>query len=727
MADLAPLTYGTVTGRFLAIIGDTADGLEDPDAVPLVGTVTITPDLPYGLVINALPVPATILPRPVQITLDANGYIEWGGNDYIKLLATDDGNVNPTNFTYTASFELTLDGVSIPYGPFSFQLPGGTTVDLTTVAPLASTPGTLTVAGPQGPPGPTGPAGTIPEYADMTVVDALGSTQIGHVRDIIAFEPGLDGDQDVIISTTVVGDVSLGAATAMQIAHVPWEDTPDEMVRQYQRVRHTAGPGTWDAWGDWVVVAPVQKPADTDGGPAAFIWDDVMYSAAHWVPLTDGVGSAGDIVMRGTGGVVRGATPVGADDLTTKAYVDGRGEGIKDYGTGTTAIDAITSNEVGWVTINDMATFMNAAPINGTTVRGLVVSMLSDYSGDTEFAIDAELFQTIHASVDSAPYQYTLTRRRVRTGGVWGAFGSWTAQQVVWKAPDGGSLGVMVASHIDEAAGFSAPPGSWLSTSQAPLSLSPLNTTWQSRLAMVSHVQLGDIFGAGYESGAVFAQDNAAPVAVGTVPAAVVTGTATNYDVTSRTGADRATRFARYDYVAAAASTTAVAGVTYPLALTLDNGFMIRFRFAVTGGITAATRLFAGLILSNTMSDVEPDTLLSMCGIGYKSADTNFTWYSNDATLATAGASASTTAVSTTPSQIVDVLMSAEAGAGSIRCIARINTAGTMTTTSFNQGTSSQRPATSDALHLMLRASAGGTSAQPVISLLSMQYTDGLF
>lgn len=619
MVDLNPLTYGTVTGRFLAIVADAGDALENPDYVPLVGTVTLTPDLPYGLVLNASPVPATIIPRPIVVTLDVDGQIEWNGLDSINLLATDDPNVNPTDFTYTASFNLSIDGVTVPYGPFSFQLPGGTTVDLTTVAPVASAGGVLTIAGPPGPPGSVMTAASAAEAQAMST-------------------------NTKTITPANLADVSTTAATASRI------------------------------------------------------------------------------VLRDASGRAQVASPSASADIATKGYVD---PGLmKDYGTGTTLIDAVETNEVGWVTITNDATLYS--PLFGSSVTGLVVSQLSDIGADGEFASDAELFQTFHGVADYTAIPYHIVRKRTRTGGVWGAFGAWRVSEIAWEPSTGNTGERRIASTTDLTSTTASAAGAWLELVSDPMKSVPLSGTG-IKVASVQAVEVGDIIGLGLESGSIFAQDNAAPTTLGAVPAATITGTGTNFDVTSRTGADRATRFARYDYIAASASTTAVAGVTYPLALTRENGFIIRFRFAVTSGITSNTRLFAGLIDSASMSDVEPDTLLSMVGIGYKSADTNFTWYSNDATLGTAGATASTTAVSTTPSQVVDCIIRQQAGSSLITATARINTAGTVTTTTYSASSASVLPATSSPLFFMLRASAGGTSAQPGISLLGLQYTTGMF
>lgn len=149
---LYPLTYGLVTGRFLAAVGDgPADADALPDAVPLAGTVTFTPSANALLVPSATPAPATILPVPVDATLDSGGYISRNGARGVWLLATDDPSVNPTGYTYDVSFTgLSANGQSVKYDDFSIQVISGMTQDLAVLAPVGSSGGALIVRGEKG-------------------------------------------------------------------------------------------------------------------------------------------------------------------------------------------------------------------------------------------------------------------------------------------------------------------------------------------------------------------------------------------------------------------------------------------------------------------------------------------------------------------------------------------------------------------------------------------------
>ncbi len=165
MAELQPLKYGKVVGRFLANTADGPDIGDLPEFPPLAGTVTFTAEVPKVLVAEALPAPATFvqLPRHYVCSLDEFGYLTWRGERWIRLVAPND-DTNPTDWTWRVSFELEYDGDRVPIDPYSFTVPEyvpgpdpenpdvGSTglVDLTVVSPVPSTGGVGVVRGPQG-------------------------------------------------------------------------------------------------------------------------------------------------------------------------------------------------------------------------------------------------------------------------------------------------------------------------------------------------------------------------------------------------------------------------------------------------------------------------------------------------------------------------------------------------------------------------------------------------
>jgi microcystin-dependent protein len=152
------LSYGTVTGRFIVGYQDSADEGLEPDAIPAAGSIIFTASTNLIKNTGADPDPVTVLPATVEATLDSEGYLcGYGTTRGINLVATDDVDGNPINWTWGAEFRLTDSaGSPVRVTPFSFSLPGGTAVDLTTVAPMPGSNGTFYVTGPVGPQGPQG-------------------------------------------------------------------------------------------------------------------------------------------------------------------------------------------------------------------------------------------------------------------------------------------------------------------------------------------------------------------------------------------------------------------------------------------------------------------------------------------------------------------------------------------------------------------------------------------
>ena len=137
----ANVGFGTVIGRFFVAEEDTIDVGSDPNASAAVGSVTFTPSVDYLLNSGAMPDPVMIFLQPVTVDLDANGYIVDGqGAPGVKLVATDDADLDPTGWTWNASFDL-VGGHTI--AAFDFALPEGTTVNLTTVIPQQGSTGLI--------------------------------------------------------------------------------------------------------------------------------------------------------------------------------------------------------------------------------------------------------------------------------------------------------------------------------------------------------------------------------------------------------------------------------------------------------------------------------------------------------------------------------------------------------------------------------------------------------
>jgi hypothetical protein len=146
--------YGTVTGRFLLAYSDSNDSDLYPDGMPAKGSVLFTPSPNYVKNVSASPAPVTILPATISCDLDSEGYIlGYTGTRGVRLVATDDAQNNPVDWTWKVTFRLTdADGTPTRGIPdFSFELPQGTTVDLTTAMPVTDANGTYYLVGPTGP------------------------------------------------------------------------------------------------------------------------------------------------------------------------------------------------------------------------------------------------------------------------------------------------------------------------------------------------------------------------------------------------------------------------------------------------------------------------------------------------------------------------------------------------------------------------------------------------
>lgn len=154
------IPVGTVTGQFYFVNEDNVDANTDPELTVIQGNVTFTASVPVLRMPTKL---ATIVPLEFKGVFDSNGNLVSASDPSIgiKLPATDSALFNVTGWTWKVEFNLTqvTNRHTIAVDSFSFQVPTGATVDLTTVAPVATSPGVLTIQGPQGIQGPTGATG----------------------------------------------------------------------------------------------------------------------------------------------------------------------------------------------------------------------------------------------------------------------------------------------------------------------------------------------------------------------------------------------------------------------------------------------------------------------------------------------------------------------------------------------------------------------------------------
>lgn len=156
MALPSNISYGTVTGQFLAAVADGPDDDKLPEGIPMSGTVTFTPSTPYVYNFGASPNPVTIIKTSIVCQLDSEGYLCSPYKSVtsplsrgVTLVATDDPDITPSGWTWTAIYNLTdPNGMRVNMPNHSFLVPGNQTVDLTTAAPLISSGGTIITRGP---------------------------------------------------------------------------------------------------------------------------------------------------------------------------------------------------------------------------------------------------------------------------------------------------------------------------------------------------------------------------------------------------------------------------------------------------------------------------------------------------------------------------------------------------------------------------------------------------
>lgn len=141
MALPANVNFCYVTARFIRAVADGVDGGFEPDGIPLSGlTVRFASSLAPAVVRNtAISPPVTIVIDPITCTTDADGVLLGpAGGSGVMLVASNDADLSPNGWTYS----VTVSGPSFPSISFSFTAPVGGTIDLSTVIPVPSSPGT---------------------------------------------------------------------------------------------------------------------------------------------------------------------------------------------------------------------------------------------------------------------------------------------------------------------------------------------------------------------------------------------------------------------------------------------------------------------------------------------------------------------------------------------------------------------------------------------------------
>lgn len=134
------VSHGTVVGRYILAYADSSDVDLYPDGVPASGNIFFTPLVEKLRNSSGTPAPVTIIPAQVVASLNEEGYIVGpDGTAGIRLLATDDPDNSPVNWVWQVDYRLLDENGGILRGVASHEmsLPGGTTVNLISIAPVA--------------------------------------------------------------------------------------------------------------------------------------------------------------------------------------------------------------------------------------------------------------------------------------------------------------------------------------------------------------------------------------------------------------------------------------------------------------------------------------------------------------------------------------------------------------------------------------------------------------
>ncbi len=133
MANLpTAVKLSTVTGWFTQAVADSADAGQAPDMLPMLGTVTFTPNVERAKIPTALPQPMILFPRPIVCGLDDQGFLLGpDGTRDVMIAAT--GEIIPS---YTVTFE--LEG--IPRFSVVHPFPADSVIDLTTALEIPLEP-----------------------------------------------------------------------------------------------------------------------------------------------------------------------------------------------------------------------------------------------------------------------------------------------------------------------------------------------------------------------------------------------------------------------------------------------------------------------------------------------------------------------------------------------------------------------------------------------------------
>lgn len=728
MANLTELSYGTVNGRFLAGIADTdADPDVEPDVVPMTGYVTFSATAGAIRVTGANPDPVTVFPQNIRADLDEEGYISIDGVRDITLWATDDPDGNPVNWQWRVAFKLSYNGVDFTYPSFNFELPAGSTVDLTEVAPLLTpSAGQIITKGEKGDPGgaytPASEAETLLGTANDKTVTPLSLASASKSTSAVAagywVRYGSGNELFVRLNPTnnyeaaskyYVDNRALENLTEAEFLAIT-DGTPYARIGKVtiNDIAAFTGVSGFTAEGG---TYPFESVVNWLGGPDIWgVWSQRLHVPHH----ITGEMTTLERVRLYTDGV----------DWDAWSIWRVAGAGLKTY-LSTAEVDAVETSEQGIIRLDtgDLYTWIPNDSLQYFGGDVLVTSTLQDGYG-TGFPPAAGGQMTQQAEVGDGYGSYlTLRRYRGYNSGTntWNAWSGWVLipipqlrpnQDGVWKAG-------AASTGYDDAF---LPLGSPISNGSSPNG----STDWE---------MLAERWTAWFVDPARWCMSGGEMKVksaslewdgiLDTARSEIGTGgfAAREVNLPGQTG--------RYEIVANAAATDAIAGFSMPLGITTRYGLLLHATFAMKSGISSNTRLLLGLChtadVALNMTDIDPAAMQNFVAFGYGNADAEVKGFSRAAASLNSSSpylGSSVVAPSTSADQLIDLkIMQTPNATSACHYVLSVRKG---TTVYRSYGVLTNPMLNSTALSLFLRASAGGTSATPRVALHRLRLGAGL-
>ena len=437
MAEL-PADVGTGTIHItIAQVGPISSLDTQSDVSPASGRVLFTPS---ASMLRHLGTGVMYPPAPVSAYLDAQGQAS------VTLMATNDPQITPVDWTYKVTFE--LEDLSI--ASFHVDVPEGSERNLAEMSPVQDDTGEYyIVTGPPGPvgpastvPGPTGPQGPQGTVDSAAVANVLGVTLV--VSDTVPSSPTLYGKPVVWITNGSLLTPVPVTPTAPTFNYATYVVSCPSMVGvEYQFYDPTAAGGTWlpIPSGDTSLagftrpfmakVRAVAKPGYTV--TASYEWNALFYTESaltlwasdgfsgtantYLCPANNGTGRSVD--MAGGGSATGGGIPKWTYNHPTIAsgwMLNGSGvavrnsaDGAADYHNGNVHMVIGATN---WrVEIDVVAPWVGAHGRNFTIGAGSVVMNIAMTVPNTSIDLNAcgpvTLSQNPYGPVSSVQYTGT--------------------------------------------------------------------------------------------------------------------------------------------------------------------------------------------------------------------------------------------------------------------------------------------------------------------------------